>query len=167
MPFSYFNVGFVQAFPADNAECVCEGLKRIFEYIDGVPIRIVFDNATGVGCRICDVVRTTKPFGSFVAHYGFAFPFCNPNSGHEKGNVENKNKMGYIRRKLFVPVPQLSDMKNFNARLLRHGFEFSEKDHRIKGKQEAQLFMEDRFALMDLQQDPRRALRAQESRQAS
>ena len=38
-----------------------------------------------------------------MLHYRFQADFCNPASGNEKGNVENK--VGYSRRNAFVPVP--------------------------------------------------------------
>ena len=90
LSFPFSNVGIAQVFGGENAECVCEGLKRVFEFVGGVPLRIVFDNATGVGRRVCGEVRTTETFGRFAAHYGFEFSFCNPRSGNEKGNVERK-----------------------------------------------------------------------------
>ena len=86
LSFPYSNIGLAQVFPGENAECVCQALKNIFEYIGGVPARVVFDNASGVGRRICDAVRTTELFSAFAAHYGFDFAFCNPEAGHEKGN---------------------------------------------------------------------------------
>jgi hypothetical protein len=51
----------------------------------------------------------------FKNHYGFKAAFCNPQSGHEKGNVENK--VGYHRRNLFVPPPRIDDLKAFNRKL--------------------------------------------------
>ena len=33
LSFPYSNMGFVQVFPAENAECVCQALKQIFEYV--------------------------------------------------------------------------------------------------------------------------------------
>lgn len=36
------NVGFTQLFPGENAECVCQALRNIFEYVGGVPVKIVF-----------------------------------------------------------------------------------------------------------------------------
>lgn len=86
--FPFSNVGFAQVLPGENAECVCQGLRNIFEYIGGVPIRIVFDNAAGVGRKLCDGIKTTKVFAQCAAHYGFSFTFCNPYAGHEKGGVE-------------------------------------------------------------------------------
>ncbi len=103
LSFPFSNMGFAQVFPSENAECVCQALKQIFEYVGGVPTRIVFDNATGVGRRVCDGVGTTEAFAAFAAHYGFAFSFCNPYSGHEKGSTENA--VGFLRRNLMVPTP--------------------------------------------------------------
>ena len=49
MSFPYSNDGFSQVFGGETAECVCQGLQDIFEYVGGVPPLLVFDNATGVG----------------------------------------------------------------------------------------------------------------------
>lgn len=35
--FLYSNDGFTQVFGGETAECVCQGLRNIFEYIGGVP----------------------------------------------------------------------------------------------------------------------------------
>ena len=149
--FPYSNIGLAQVFPSENAECVCQALKNIFEYIGGVPLRIVFDNATGVGRRIAEGVRTTALFSAFAAHYNFAFSFCNPDSGHEKGAVEAKVR--YLRSNLFVPIPRITDVTKYNARLLDSCMALS-KEHYIKGEPEAQLFVEDRFALAGLPAKP-------------
>ena len=152
MTFPYSNVGIAQVFPGENAECVCQALRNIFEHVAGVPRRIVFDNAAGVGRRVGDAVRTTEMFSAFAAHYGFAYSFCNPYSGHEKGNVEKK--VGYIRDNLFVPLPQIASADAFNARLLDRSMALSDKAHWIKGENELQLFVEDRFAMMGLPPAP-------------
>lgn len=147
LSFPFSNMGFAQVFPSENAECVCQALKQIFEYVGGVPTRIVFDNATGVGRRVCDEVRTTEAFAAFAAHYGFAFSFCNPYSGHEKGNVESK--VGFVRSNLFVPVPRLCNAGSFNERLLGRCYSLS-KSHYLKGEDEKQLFVEDSVAMAGL-----------------
>ena len=106
----------------------------------------------GVGRRVGDAVRTTEMFSAFAAHYGFAYSFCNPYSGHEKGNVEKK--VGYIRDNLFVPLPQIASADAFNARLLDRSMALSDKAHWIKGENELQLFVEDRFAMTGLPPAP-------------
>ena len=42
------------------------------------------------------------------AHYGFSVTYANPDSGHEKGNVERK--VGWSRQHLFTPMPELDDI---------------------------------------------------------
>ncbi len=151
LTFPFSNVGLAQVFPGENAECVCQALKD-FEHIGGVPSRIVFDNAAGVGRRIGDAARTTQLFSAFAAHYGFAFSFCNPNAGHEKGSVENK--VGFIRRNLFVPVPSFDSGRRFNKTLLTRCMALSEKPHWLKGEEERALFVEDGVALLGLPSVP-------------
>ena len=47
--FPYSNVGLVRSVPGGNAECTCLASRNLFEWLGGVPERIVFDNAAGVG----------------------------------------------------------------------------------------------------------------------
>lgn len=150
--FPFSNVGLAQVFPGENAECVCQALKNVFGFVGGVPTRIVFDNAAGVGRRVGDAVRTTGMFSAFAAHYGFAYSFCNRNAGHEKGSVERE--VGYVRDNLFVPVPHVTSPAAFNERLLERSMALSDKPHWAKGESELQLFVEDRFAMIGLPPTP-------------
>lgn len=145
--FPFSNMGFARVFPSENAECVRQALKQIFECVGGVPARIVFDNATGVGRRVCDKVRTTEIFTAFTAHYGFAFSFCNPYSGHKKGNIESKVR--HIRSNLFVPVPRFHGIESFNRKLLGRRYALS-KPHYLKSEDERQPFVEDNAAMAGL-----------------
>ena len=54
-------------------------------------------------------------FYRFKLQHRFETDFCNPASGNEKGNVENK--VGYDRRNLLVPVPTIEDFTLFNEEL--------------------------------------------------
>lgn len=83
MTFPCSNVGIAQVFPGGNAERVRQALRSIFEHVAGVPGRIVSDNAAGVGRRVGDAVRATEMLSAFAAHYGFAYSFRSPNSGHD------------------------------------------------------------------------------------
>ena len=158
LSFPFSNVGVAQVFASENAECVCQALRNIFEFLSGVPTRIVFDNATGVGRRVCGRVSTTETFSAFAAHYGFDFRFCNPESGHEKSNVERK--VGYIRDNLFVPLPRVTSLGSYNARLMGLCMGLSEgKAHWRKGEPESQLFVEDSFAMLGLPERPFRVVR--------
>lgn len=148
MSFPYSNDGFSQVFGGETAECVCQGLQDIFEYVGGVPPLLVFDNATGVGRRVMDKVTETELFKRFRAHYGFQVRFCNPYAGWEKGNVENK--VGTIRRNLFVPVESFHDVEEYNRTLLDKHEKKASEIHYKKGKVIAELFKEDQASLRPL-----------------
>ncbi|MEI6388930.1 MAG: IS21 family transposase [Spirochaetota bacterium] len=157
LSFPYSNDSFSQVFGGETAECVCQGLKDIFDYLGGVSGVIVFDNATGVGRRIGEVIHEAKLFARMRAHYGFSVRFCNPDSGHEKGNVESK--IGYTRRNLFVPVPEFDDLEAYNLRLLDLHEDKAQEAHYKKLLPIKELFKADRAALMSLPRMPFDAVR--------
>jgi len=53
--------------------------------------------------------------------------FCNPASGNEKGNVENK--VGYVRRNFLVPMPIVGQLPAWNATLLTRCEEDFDRPH--------------------------------------
>ncbi len=146
--FPYSNDGYSQVFRGETAECVCQGLMDIFNYIGGVPALLVFDNATGVGRRVMDKIHETELFARFRAHYGFQIRFCNPYAGYEKGNVENK--VGTTRRNLFVPVPTYHDIEEYNRALLDKHEKKASESHYKKGTVISTLFEEDRKHFLPL-----------------
>jgi len=150
--FPFSNVGLTQIFFGENAECVCEGLQDIFGFVGGVPKVCVFDNGAGIGKKVMDKVRLTDLFARFELHFGFESRFCNPDSGHEKGNVENK--VGTLRRNLFVPVPVVDDLEGYNSRLLLRCMEESDDIHYRKGERCNDLFGSDLDALRPLPENP-------------
>lgn len=152
LSFPYSNDSFTQVFGGETAECVCQGLQDIFEYIGGVPWAIVFDNATGIGRRIGSVIHESQLFRRMRAHYGFSARFCNPYSGHEKGHVENK--IGYTRRNLFVPEPAFDDIRAFNQQLLDRHREKAQEPHYKKLIPIKQLFETDQQSLLVLSRAP-------------
>ena len=148
--FPFSNQGFTQVFSGETAECVCQGLKDIFEAIGGVAPVVVFDNATGVGKRIMEVVHETELFARFRLHYRFQVRFCNPYSGHEKGCVEKK--VGTVRKQAFVPVPVLDDITVFNQGLLRVPLDTN--PHYLKQTPIDLLFAQDQACLLPLPVKP-------------
>lgn len=124
------------------------GAAGYLRFIGGVPPVIVFDNATGIGRRLCDTIHESALFSKFRAHHHFRARFCNPRSGWEKGNVERK--VGYERHNLFVPVPHYDDILAYNRTLLKkHEIKASES-HYKKGIRISALFQEDISALRPL-----------------
>jgi len=145
--FPFSNQGFAQVFGGETAECVCQGLSDVFYAIGGVPPVIVFDNATGVGRRVGTLIREAQLFRLFRLHHRFEARFCNPNSGNEKGHVENK--VGALRRNWFVPMPRFDDQVVFNQSLLIESMA-TDQVHYRKNVKVIDLFGQDQAGLLGL-----------------
>jgi len=148
--FPYSNHAFTQVFPSQNQECLLEGMKRIFHHIGGVPIRIKADNMT---TAVAQVLKGTERilsdgFARFMLHYRFQAEFCNPASGNEKGNVENK--VGYSRRNFFVPVPVIEDFDTYNAELFKRCEKDADREHYKKHMSIRELWEEEKQKLLYL-----------------
>lgn len=146
--FPQSNAAYVQCFLGETAECLCQGLMDVFKHIQGVPRRLVLDNATGAGRRVGELVRLTQLFQRFQAHFGFEVTFCNPASGHEKGNVENK--VGYARRNYFVPLPSAPTLLEWNTELFEVCDLDNAREHYKKDIPICTLFQADQQALLPL-----------------
>jgi transposase len=142
--FPFSNAGFMQLFKGENFECLSEGLRNIFEHINGVPHRQWYDNMSTAVKKILkgNKRELTDSFIKLKEHYNFNAVFCNKNSGNEKGNVENK--VGYLRRNFLVPMPEFSDLSEYNIELLeRCDYDLKRKHYR-KDKLISNLFQEDK-----------------------
>lgn len=146
--FPYSNAGYLQLYGGETAECLITGLQVIFKRWGGVPPRLIFDNASAVGRKVAGEVRLADLFQRFQAHYGFTVTLCNPYSGYEKGHVENK--VGYLRRKLLVPRPDVSDLPAFNQALLGRCEADWDRPHYKKHTAIATWVREDQAALRPL-----------------
>ena len=106
LSFPYSNGGFLQLNYGENMECLLEGLVAIFEHIGGVPTEIWFDNTKTIVTKVIKGGgrNVTERFQRFCEHYRVKPVFMNPESGWEKGNVENK--VDYLRRNELVPIPR-------------------------------------------------------------
>lgn len=150
MTFPNSNAGYVQVFKGQNQECLLEGMKRIFKHIMGVPKRIKADNMTTAVAKVLEGGKRelTEGFIRFKLHYRFETDFCNPASGNEKGNVENK--VGYGRRNYFVPIPTIDDFDEYNKELLEICDEDMEREHYAKVVQIRELWEEEKAELLSL-----------------
>lgn len=150
LTFPYSNRKIALVMPGENCECVCTALQLIFKFIGGVPVRIVFDNATGIGKRYEKILRENIGFTKFRVNYRFKATFANPYSGHEKGSVENA--VGTIRRNTFVPPMSITtDLMRFNTSLMTKIFNSNaEESHYKKGAKVRDLYEEDAEALLSL-----------------
>jgi transposase len=148
--FPYSNMAFTQVFKSQNQECLLEGMKNIFNHINGVPIRIKADNMTTAVAHIPKGAERilTDGFQRFMLHYRFGADFCNPASGNEKGNIENK--VGYTRRNFFVPIPTIEDFGKYNEQLWRLCEEDGNRSHYKLNVPMKELWEEERIHLLVL-----------------
>lgn len=146
--FPYSNMRFALAYRGETAECVCHGLRTIFEHIGGAPRQLIFDNATGVGRRTGEQVVESRLFAAFKLHYRCTARYCNPYSGNEKGNVENA--VGFLRRNLMVPELQAATLAGINQVLLARCDALATKEHWRKGVPIGELFISDVAACLAL-----------------
>lgn len=105
---------FVVAFLLERQEAFFEGHRLAFEFWNGVPAVISYDNlATAVRKILAGRERLEQEaFSALRAHYLFDSHFCSPGKGNEKGSVENL--VGYVRRNFLVPVPEVRDLVELN-----------------------------------------------------
>lgn len=152
--YPYSNGGHTQLFKSANQECLLEGMKAIFEHIGGVPKCIWFDNMSTAVKKVKEYGERdlTKGFLRFMLHHSFQSNFCNPNSGHEKGSVENK--VGYHRRNLFVPIPEFKDLKEYNKDLLHRCDKDMERLHYKHSRLIKDMFVEDKAEFLKLPKTP-------------
>ena len=154
LSFPHSNAAFTQIFESQNLECVMEGLKRFFRFLNGVPKVIVMDNLKPVVTKILKEGNReiTEGFKRFALHYRFEMKFCNPSSGNEKGNVENK--IGYHRRNFFVPMPKIDDLESYNNTLWDKALKDMNRQHYQKQVTIASLWDEDKENLLYLPEHP-------------
>lgn len=152
LSFPYSNGAYLQLDYGENMECLLEGLTAMFEYIGGVPTEIWFDNTRTI---VTEVIKggnrnVTERFQRFCEHYRFKAVFMNPQSGWEKGNVENK--VGYLRRNELVPIPEFDSIEEENRSLLSRCDLDMQREHydRHKNRFISELFEEDKKALLPL-----------------
>lgn len=152
--FPASNAGFLQLVAGQNLECLFEALLSIFAWIGGVPTKLWFDNASTIvrSIRRGGARELTDRFRRFQEHFGFGLTFCNPDSGNEKGNVENK--VGYGRQNLLVPVPEFESLTEYNVQLLPRCDKDNQRDHYRKEVPIAELFELDRREFLVLPQIP-------------
>lgn len=152
LSFPCSNGGYLQLNYGENMECLLEGLVAMFEYMGGVPTEIWFDNTRTI---VTEIIKgggreVTERFQRFSEHYRFKPVFMNPDSGNEKGNVENK--VGYLRRNELVPIPRFTSLADKNRELLSACDQDMEREHYDDDQNRfiSELFKADKAALLPL-----------------
>ena len=161
MSFPYSNASFIQLYPAENQQCLFHGLSALFVAIDGVPRRILFDNAsTAVKAIVDGKAQINDAYKDFSSFYGFDPAFCNPASGNEKGSVERNNSV--LRRELLSPPPKFRCELEFNKALIERCYARMERAHFRKKEFISALFARERAVMLPIPKaffDGRRAVR--------
>jgi transposase len=109
---------FVMDFPTQRQGAFFMGHVQAFNFFQGVPQTLIYDNLKAAVYRILDGRNRIEQqrFVQLRSHYVFESRFCTPGQGHEKGGVEAG--VGYAQRHYFVPLPQVPDWDTLNAHLL-------------------------------------------------
>ena len=146
LTFAHSNASYVQLVRHKNAESIVEAIKHIFEYLNGVPHTIWFDNDSAlvkiINMENGTVSRTLcDTFQRFKLHYEFKEVFMNPERGYEKGTVEQAVR--FMRRNLLVPLPEFSDFDAFNKTLLEKSSNLLKREHYILKQPIVDLHFED------------------------
>lgn len=128
-------------------------MQQCFQEMGGVPGRIWFDNLSAAVVHIekHGERQLTEGFQRFCAHYRIEAVFCNPYSGHEKGNVESK--CGYAKRNWAVPLPQYETHEQLAAYFAGQARQGRERSHYAKGVRIAELWEADRAQLLALPEE--------------
>ena len=122
---------FVIAYHKQNEESFLDAFVRVFEELNGVPERVIFDNGkVAVKDGFGRFAKMQEGYTQLSAHYSFKAVFCNPAEGHEKGLVEGL--VGWSRRNILVPVPKVADISELNQLLSARCLKY--EAHTIKGK---------------------------------
>lgn len=150
MALPYSDAFFVAAFDKECSESYWEGHARAFEFFGGVPHRISYDNSKVLVSKIIGPHerKLTDGFLKLQSHYLFREHFCRVRRPNEKGVVEGVVK--YARQNFLVPVPQVKDLAELNAVLLRQCRDDMKRRLRGKGGSKAELLREDQTAFVPL-----------------
>jgi hypothetical protein len=151
MALPHSDASFVMAFERECTETFWEGHVQAFGFFGGVAKRISYDNTKIAVAKIIGGGkdrRLTRGFCQLKSHYLFDHHFCRPARGNEKGVVEGQVK--FTRLNFFVPVPQVRDLTELNARLRQQCVEDRERRLRGQAGTKAELLQGDQAAFLSL-----------------
>ncbi|MFZ0547391.1 MAG: IS21 family transposase [Candidatus Promineifilaceae bacterium] len=119
MKLSFSRRTFIMAFPNQKQEAFFMGHVQSFNFFEGVPQRLSYDNLKAAVKEILEGRHRVEQesFFHFRGTYLFDSHFCTPGAGHEKGQVEHS--VGFNRRNFMVPPPEVSSFEELNAYLLQ------------------------------------------------
>jgi transposase len=109
---------FARAYPRETQEMVFDAHDRAFAFFRGACTRGIYDNMkTAVDTIFVGRERAyNRRFLQMCSHYLVDPVACTPNSGWEKGQVENQ--VGLVRERFFTPRLRVKSYEELNALLL-------------------------------------------------
>lgn len=123
----------------------------LFKQTGGIPRKIRIDNLTPAVKKTRSKIQEaelTDEFLRFMNYYGFEVQVCNPRSGHEKGNVENK--VGYIRYNFFNAAPVMESFDDLTEQIKLKLEEDRNRIHHSKNVRIEDLWQEEKDYLLAL-----------------
>ena len=130
---------------------VLDAHNQAFAYFGGVPKRMVYDNLKTVvdAIFVGKERRFNRRFLTLANHYLFEPVACTPESGWEKGQVENQ--VGNIREWLFTPMAKFDDFAAVNPWLATRCDELAGRPHPEQSSRTiARCFAEEQSLLMPI-----------------
>lgn len=163
MVLPYSDSFFVVAFERECTETWSDGHVRAFEFFEGSPRRITYDNSKVLVSQILQGRdrKLTKGFLELQSHYLFDHHFCRVRRPNEKGVVEGLVK--YVRLNFFVPVPEVRDLEELNERLVQQCRDDLKRRLRGKPASKGELLKEDQAAFRSLPLAPFDACRKRQT----
>lgn len=116
------------AYPFEKQEAFFDAHIKCFEFLNGVPYKIAYDNLKTAVKKILQGCNREEQeqFIALRTHYLYESTFCKPRKGNEKGGVENAAKQ--VVKKFFVPYPDFDSFEELNEYLHNECVKLLEKN---------------------------------------
>jgi len=125
---------YVRAYPFEKQEAFFDGHIKCFEFMNGVPYKIAYDNLKTAVKKILEGSNREEQeqFIALRTHYLYESSFCRPAKGSDKGGVENAGKEAV--RRFFVPYPEVDSFEELNEYLHNECISFWKQSEMGSGK---------------------------------
>lgn len=136
------NTYFAKAYLFQRIECLLDGITSAVEWFGGLPMRMVFDNASTAVKKILKGEERveTEAFHAYRSEWPLGADFCNPASGWEKGSVERG--VEYVRGAALRPMPVVESIEALNGIIL-HELEIDLDRRKLRDGRSARAALDD------------------------
>ena len=117
MRLMYSGRDFVWLYDRADQLSFLDAHVRAFEYFQGLPARVIYDNLSlAVRPILGGERKLTDRFQALSSHYLFEACFARPGEGHDKGGVEARGKG--LRLAHLTPIPEGNSLEQISRQLL-------------------------------------------------